>query len=85
MTNRIGIVTLPGSYNYGNRLQAYASFMVYRKLGFESILLEITNKPVPIQEVKSFLKGLLGKKESHPEDCMSPVSYTHLDVYKRQE
>lgn len=91
MTNRIGIVTLPGSYNYGNRLQAYASFMVYRKLGFESILLEITNKPVPIQEVKSFLKGLLGKKESHPEDCMSQdrisafVRFNELMLIKRVE
>ena len=33
---KIGIITLSGNYNYGNRLQNYAMQEVYKKLGFEA-------------------------------------------------
>jgi hypothetical protein len=33
MKHSIGVVTLSGLFNYGNRLQAYASTAIYRKLG----------------------------------------------------
>lgn len=32
---KIGIITLCGNYNYGNRLQNYAMQEVYKILGFE--------------------------------------------------
>lgn len=32
---KIGIITLSGNYNYGNRLQNYAMQEVYKILGFE--------------------------------------------------
>lgn len=33
---KIGILTLPGSFNYGNRLQAYATAAIWHKLGYDS-------------------------------------------------
>ena len=33
---KIGIVTLYGNYNLGNKLQNYAVEQIYRNLGFDS-------------------------------------------------
>ena len=41
--NKIAIVTIPGIFNYGNRLQAYATQRAIVKLGFEPVTLETTD------------------------------------------
>ncbi|MDD5638817.1 MAG: polysaccharide pyruvyl transferase family protein [Candidatus Pacebacteria bacterium] len=40
---KVGILTLPGYFNYGNRLQAYAAEEVIKNLGFDSHILVIEN------------------------------------------
>lgn len=37
---KIGIITLPGNFNYGNRLQCYAMTQAVRRLGCEPFVLE---------------------------------------------
>ena len=32
---KIGVITLPGSFNYGNRLQNYAVNSIYTDFGYE--------------------------------------------------
>lgn len=69
--HNVGIVTLPGSFNYGNRLQAYASVSIYRKLGFEPSLLEIAIRPNFVRDFKALIKKLLRRKDENPESGMS--------------
>lgn len=69
----VGIITLPGSYNYGNRLQAYATTSVFRKFGFDASLLEADERPNIIRDSKSLVKRLFGQKPVHPEATMSGV------------
>jgi len=40
---KVGILTLPGYFNYGNRLQAYATQEVIKNLGFDPYILVIKN------------------------------------------
>ena len=70
-SHNVGIVTLPGSFNYGNRLQAYASVSIYRKLGFEPSLLEIEIRPNFVRDSKAFIKKLLRRKDENPETRMT--------------
>ena len=39
---KVGVVTIPGRFNYGNRLQNYAAVKIYEGLGFQvdSLILE---------------------------------------------
>lgn len=71
MKHSIGVVTLSGLFNYGNRLQAYASTAIYRKLGFNCSLLEIEERPNFIRDSKAFIKKFLGRKVEDPEEGMS--------------
>ncbi|MDT2758653.1 polysaccharide pyruvyl transferase family protein [Enterococcus xiangfangensis] len=60
---KIGIVTLSGNFNYGNRLQNYALQKVLEKKGFEVETLEISFSRV--SKVNKFMKALI-------RGCMSP-------------
>lgn len=54
---KIGIVTLYGNFNYGNRLQNYALQEVLKKLGHEPKTLVIKNEDNTLKEVlKKFLE-----------------------------
>lgn len=56
---KIGIVTLPGYFNYGNRLQNYASQEVLRSLGCDPITIIPSQKEnLNIKHQKSFLNKL---------------------------
>lgn len=54
MKDKIGIITLFGYSNYGNRLQMYASQKIYESLKFEAEIIRYTKK-------KSFFHNLLKK------------------------
>lgn len=60
---KIGIITLNGYFNYGNRLQNYALEQVLRSIGFkvETIIVDNKNLDVPINR-KKFLDKIKGKK-----------------------
>lgn len=58
MFNKLGIITLNGYYNYGNRLQNYATEQVLKSLGFE---------------VKTILKDKSGLKNRRVSDYISTL------------
>lgn len=52
---KVGIVTLFGRFNYGNRLQNYAICSIFRKLGFEVETLVVI-KPRFVESIVSFIR-----------------------------
>ena len=81
----IGIITLDGNHNYGNRLQLYASAMIYSKLGFTVVALvprdNIFSYESFMWQIKRVIKKIIGRgKEISTEDIMSPE---RLDAFKR--
>ena len=64
---KVGIITLSGNYNYGNRLQNYAMQEAYKKLGFEveTIWNNIGQNPEYksplLVRFKNIIKPLFGK------------------------
>lgn len=60
---KIGVVTLPGLVNYGNRLQNYAVVCIYRKLGYEVENLELLPQKRAVRALKAGVKKLIGRAE----------------------
>lgn len=60
---RVGIVTLNGNHNYGNRLQLYASSVIYSSLGFEVVNLlpadDLFTNEIQQKKVKQFVKKII--------------------------
>ena len=79
----VGVITLPGRFNYGNRLQAYATTTIYRKLGFIPILLIPAMGPSLGRRIKLFILRLLGRKLSSPESCMSEGRRSSFDHFEK--
>ena len=85
MKNRIAIVTLPGNYNYGNRLQAYALSRVIQDMGYQpKFIVPYTEKIKVIKWTKYIITLLLaGKPRSicvriKKERAISPFSKQYL-------
>ncbi len=57
-TNLIGILTLHGYYNYGNRLQNYALSKIIKDLGFDVETIIIKNVPCKDRLINIFRKKL---------------------------
>ena len=73
---RVGIITLPGNFNYGNRLQCYAMARAVAALGHEPSVLE-RERCFPLQRrVYYALKGMalaaLGRGGDSPERMRTP-------------
>ncbi len=78
---KVGIVTIQGRFNYGNRLQNFAVDRIYRQRGFitESLFLD---RPLPImQAAKKTVKKLLGKEPPAPESTMSANRLAAFDRF----
>lgn len=70
MGKRVGIVTLPGNFNYGNRLQNYASQRIYQALGFEPTTL-VYRGLSPVSWTRHAVASLLFPPEAvNPESVM---------------
>lgn len=76
----VGIVTLGGSFNYGNRLQNYATDRIWRKLGFEPVSLYLGERPNVLRDSKKLVRKILGKEVPNPEDGMT---LGRLEAFKR--
>lgn len=63
MMKKIGIITLFGYENYGNRLQMYATQKIYEELGFESTVLRINMKKSLKVKMKYLIKKIVNLKE----------------------
>lgn len=72
VSNKIAVITLPGRFNYGNRLQNYAVTRIYTSMGLEVESLELMRRFNVVQSAKSFIKHLLGRVEPDPESLMCP-------------
>lgn len=82
--NSVGIVTLPGKYNYGNRLQNYATSEIYQSLGFNAVTISIPERAGYVRCFKNAVKTVLGRKPMLPEDLMSDErlsAFNRFDSY----
>lgn len=68
---RVGIITLMGNFNFGNRLQNYAVTRIYEKKGLAATTLRAV-RPNVVREIKKVVKVLLGRQDVNPESLMSP-------------
>lgn len=69
---KIGIVTLPSSFNYGNRLQNYAVTRIYQRLGYEPESLVLSKRPNATRLLRSMYHWMRGAGDSKkPEKLMS--------------
>lgn len=59
---KIGIVTLFGYENYGNRLQMYATQKIYSELGYDSEILKIISKNRIKDKLKKIIKLIIDFK-----------------------
>lgn len=76
----VGIVTLCGRFNYGNRLQAYAVQRSISRLGYAPLTLESVNIK-PERRVKNVVKKLLGR----PVRIEETLSQERRDAFERFE
>ena len=53
------------------------SYITFHRI---AVLSEFTGRGI----AQTFIQGLIEGTDAHDFRCDTPVSYTHLDVYKRQ-
>lgn len=71
MGKTIGIVTLTGNFNYGNRLQNYAVCKIYEALGFETETLSFSGRSVTSSLRHAVANLVLPHIATHPEESMN--------------
>lgn len=70
---RAGIITLHGNFNYGNRLQLYATQQAFLKCGWSASELVLVESRSVGRVIKDYIKLLIGwKGKPGPEDVMTP-------------
>ena len=77
--NDVGIVTLVGRYNYGNRLQNYATQTIYQSLGFKAVTLD-TFRPAYQEFAASCIRIIRGWSNSG-ESSLSPERLRSFDRF----
>lgn len=75
----VGVVTLPGNYNYGNRLQNHAVHSILREAGLRSISLNVDRTKSLLSKTYSFIKRICGDEQINHETYMSE---TRLRAFK---
>lgn len=73
MKKDVAVITFPGKYNYGNRLQNFATSEIYRSLGYSVESLNPSRGSKLTVLLKGVAKLLLGINAKRPEDRMSPA------------
>ena len=81
MKDNVGIVTVQGRFNYGNRLQNYAVDAIYRSQGFSPESLIFNRVPPPGQRLKKLAKKLLGRSTPERESMMSAERLAAFDRF----
>lgn len=81
---KVGIVTLCGRFNYGNRLQNYAVTRIWQEFGYEPESLVLGERPNAIRLAKHLAKRLLGIKVIAPEDLMSMERLAAFDRFNEK-
>lgn len=70
---RVGIVTLPGNYNYGNRLQLFAEIRIYESLGYEPVSLVFRRRERPLAHPNRILRRMTGRTDPPDADSARPA------------
>ena len=78
---KVGIVTIQGRSNYGNRLQNYASSELIKDAGCRPVSLVLDRSSDAIAQLRIALKKVLGKYEPPVEDSMSPERLAAFDRF----
>ena len=79
MTIRVGIITLPGRFNYGNRLQNYATARILERIGLNTKSLELVRPKLVAQGVL-LAKRVLGRPLP-PEESMGRERLAAFDRF----
>lgn len=79
---KVGIITLAGRFNYGNRLQNYATTRIYERLGFEveSVCLDDHRT---LRAIKKKVSSLVGHARKDPEELMTLERLAAFDRFNR--
>ena len=82
----VGIVTLNGNHNYGNRLQLYACKAIFNSLGMEGTVLipspHLCAHSNPVRNAKCFVKQILGRVDEAPyEEGMTSERLTAFERF----
>lgn len=80
---KVGIITLFGRFNYGNRLQNYATSKIWSDTGFIPETLVLESRPNVIKSAKAFARRILGRKIYNPESLMSEDRLKSFDYFNR--
>ena len=81
---KVGIITLPGRFNYGNRLQNYAAERIFLNLGYKSESLVLRCGPSIAAAAKDVAKKMLGKQTVKPEDLMTKARLAAFDAFNKR-
>ena len=76
---RVGIVTMVGNFNYGNRLQNYAVWKIYDALGCDAVTLDYPGRSLASSVRHLAADVLLPREATHPEEAMSTA---RLDSFR---
>lgn len=68
----VGIITLPGDFNYGNKLQLYATMTIWSSLGYTAVNLSHRKKYNPYAHPKQLIKKALGKGVVNSDEKRTP-------------
>lgn len=77
---KIGVVTLPGRFNYGNRLQNYAVVKIYERCGF-SVTSLILDDHRFLRAVKRGILAVAGKSAVSAESLMTRERLNAFDRF----
>lgn len=82
---KVGIITLPSQFNYGNRLQNYAVTEVYRRLNCDPETLTLSDRPNAKRALRNVYYKLRGAKfVDCPEDLMTPERIGAFQRFNRR-
>lgn len=81
MAEKTGIITLGGRFNYGNRLQNYATEYIWKALGYDATSLYIGERPNALRALKRSIRRMLGKMDFNPEACMGEERLAAFDRF----
>ena len=76
----VGIVTLACNFNYGNRLQNYATSEIFKAMGYEPETLAYSGKS-PIAHARHLAASVLYGQA--PEDLMSPERKQRFNTFSK--
>lgn len=79
--DRVGIITLGGHFNYGNRLQNYASDSVWRGVGYEPTSLYLADRFNLYRSLKGKVRAVFFGPVANPEDGMSEERLKAFDRF----